>query len=114
MPWKRKRSFNVPIVASLLLLLLLSLYVGAYYATVSPGIGFWDEEYYCWTAQYSISEEFYRWDSVPYKFFYPVHILDRKLRPEYWEIHPALPTYDRLPYDVPASSSGDGTVDSLP
>ena len=72
---EEKRSFAVPTVVALVLLLLPSLYEGAYYATVGKAESKSSGK---WKPWYSVG------GNAAEAFFYPVHWVDRKVRPGNW------------------------------
>ncbi len=98
----QKRSFTVPIVVALVLLLLPSLYVGVYYAMVDyeATISLGRVE---WTPTYSLGGD------TAKVVFSPVHWIDRKVRPDYWEGW-QFDLRNAVPMPLPSRSS-DGVVD---
>jgi hypothetical protein len=67
----KRRSYAV------LLLLLASLYVGSYLVLVRAGKSYQKDS--GWLASYRVGGAASQW------FYWPVHRIDRRLRPEYWE-----------------------------
>lgn len=115
---EEKRSFTVPIVAALLLL-LPGLYVGAYYATVERrGIFTDDTMSEDWKPKYRIGEVFPATSTIG-RCFYPIHQIDRWVRRDYWESVRHLVnesrdvTFSQNPWPD-ESPPRNGTVDSLP
>ena len=98
---EEKRSFAVPILAVLLLLLALSLYVGSYMATVNRVY------YVTAVGDLEVTPDYTRLAGMPARWcFFPVYWLDRKVRPGYWN-----PEFECANEVV---ISDDGTVDRLP
>lgn len=106
---EEKRSYAVPVIAGVLLL-LPCLYVGSYYALVEPtsilSLSYDDVTF---LPYYSVGGE------TAKAAFYPVHRLDRLVRPSHWQIDPSRIGVDfDFNIDEPDSPADDPTVDCLP
>ncbi len=94
------------------MLLIPSLYMGAYYALLEPTSVFslaYDGTGFKQMPDYSIGGEGVQ------TFFNPIHCLDRLVRPSHWQIDPSRIGVDfDFNIDEPDSPSDDPTVDCLP
>lgn len=105
-----QRSFAVSIATAIVILLLPCLYVGIYYALVEPtsilSLSYDDVTF---LPYYSVGGE------TAKAVFYPVHCLDRLVRPSYWKIDPYRIGVDfDFTITEPDSASGAGIDDCLP
>ena len=88
-PARRRSAFNGIAVAIVLLIGLLSAYVGAYYALVTI-----NDEPHAVGFVYGEAEAEYRIGGAAAAFiFQPVHTVDRKLRPHVWTFEPPMIQY---------------------
>ncbi|MCC7425219.1 MAG: hypothetical protein IT428_33530 [Planctomycetaceae bacterium] len=83
-----ERKTSAPWIAGAALLVLIGGYVGVYYATVTvKGSG--DPFYtpHAWFTDGS-KTSYLAWKGRLDRFFFPIHWLDRRIRPHVWEPTP--------------------------
>jgi hypothetical protein len=88
----KQRTSYAPVVVAVFLMLLPLLYVGSYFALVTPG------EYtthYTFIAPMYVPKNYRRYADTAGRVFWPLEQVDRKARPEAWELE--VPSPIRIP-----------------
>ena len=94
-------SFRTVLTWVASLSLVLGLYVGAYYATVRSSalmIFSYSKKPLDIRPQYRLPGDFAVPETVLERFFAPIHVVDRRLRPRHWVFDP---TSDEDRFDLP-------------